>query len=321
MSVGMNIALLSRNALTIEAMVKAMPRFALKIYDDKHALARNIGCCEVLVVQNKGFPAAVIDASVLNAAPVLKLIQHCGVSSDGTDVVTARSRGIRVATTSGTNSQSVAEIGMHLLFSAAKKAREAQAIVRRGGLADLSCTELAGKTMCLVGFGPIGKAIARMARAIPMRVLAVRRRANRAETLSAGADEAYSMAELTQALRLADFVILALPFVPETIGFFGVEAFAAMKPGACLINISRGPHVDRAALEKALMDGRLSHYAADVFWREPAEPDDPLLQNERVIITPHIGADTAEANQRMAEAVRANVERFVGGLPLENLVA
>ena len=93
-----------------------------------------------------------------------------------------------------------------------------------------------------------------------------------------------------------------------------------MKPTAVLVNVSRGPNVDREALDRALAENRLAGFGADVYWKEPADPGDPLLKDPRVFITPHIGAESDEAITRMSMAVRANIDRFVRGEALENVV-
>jgi D-3-phosphoglycerate dehydrogenase len=275
----------------------------------------------VLVVQNRGFPFHVVDSQVLNRASRLRLIQHYGVSYDGTDIEAAKSRGTLVATTANTNSQSVAEVGFHLLLSVAKRSRLAEKSLRRGRMGEFLCTELAGKTLCLVGFGRIGKILARMAKAIPMTVVAVKRTPDIDEALSAGADAIVAVADLHKALAVADFVLLALPLTAESFNLIDAPEFAVMKKGACLINISRGPHVNRQSLERSLASGRLAGYAADVYWDEPAPPEDAFLLDDRVIVTPHIGADSREAIDRMARAVRENVDRLVRGEPLRNVVA
>jgi D-3-phosphoglycerate dehydrogenase len=317
----MRAALLSNTSFTIETVVKAMLPHVVAVCRDREALASRIEVCDVLIVQNKGFPVRVVDATILAQASELRLIQHCGVSHDGTDVDAARRRGIAVATTSNTNSQSVAELGFYLLLSAAKRARAAERRVQTGVMGDVLGVELSGKTLCVVGFGPIGRRISKMAKAVPMRVIVVRRSGTATKEDLASVDAVYRSDQLGNALRDADFVLLALPLNASTTGIMGADQFKAMKIGASLINISRGAHVRREALVWALNEGRLATYASDVYWHEPAPPDDPLVKDERVTITPHIGADTFEANQRMARAVRENIDRWLRGDLLENRVA
>ena len=301
-------------------MKLAMHPHRLTLCRNRASLTETIGDCDILIVQNKGFPYHVVDTKVLSNAKQLKLIQHYGVSCDGTDADAAQKNGVRIATTSSANSQSVAELAIHLLLCLAKKANLARLAVVEGRSTDFLCAELAGKTLCLVGFGRIGKIIAHIGKAFSMHVIAVKRTYVPSGAGDSGADVTVTIADLHAALARADYVVLAVPLTPETFNLMDMRAFAAMKAGASLINISRGPNVNRDALEQALTQNRLGGYAADVYWIEPVDPGDPLLKDGRVIITPHIGAESAEAIHRIGIAVRENVERFLSGQPLNNEV-
>ena len=316
----MKIAFLSNADIAIEGMQRAMLPHRLILCRTRASLLEQIADCDVLIVQNKGFPYHVVDAEVLSSSRQLKLIQHYGVSFDGTDADSARKKGVRIATTSNANSQSVAELAVHLMLCLAKKSNPSRLAVAAGRPANFLCAELSGKTLCLVGFGRIGKIIARISSGFSMRVIAVKRTRATPEAGESGADAYYTIAELHSALALADYVVLAVPLTGETLDLMDERAFAVMKAGAGLINISRGPNVRRAALEQALAEGRLSGYAADVYWTEPVDPGDPLLRNERVVITPHIGAESAEAIERIGIAVRQNIDCLIGGQPLTNEV-
>jgi phosphoglycerate dehydrogenase-like enzyme len=182
------------------------------------------------------------------------------------------------------------------------------------------CTELAGKTLCLVGVGKIGKALARMAKGFGMKVIGVRKRTGAGDVSSSGIESIYTVDRLNDALAVSDFVILAIPLNDETFNLIGDAQFRAMKPTAALVNVSRGPNVDRNALDNALAEHRIASFGADVYWKEPADPADPLLQDPRVFITPHIGAESGEAIDRMSMAARENIDRFVKGEPLRNVV-
>ena len=120
---------------------------------------------------------------------------------------------------------------------------------------------------------------------------------------------------------MADCVVLSLPLNAATIDLVSEKEFEAMKPGCLLVNVSRGPHVNRGALESALGAGRLGGFASDAWWDEPADPRDPLLRDPRVIATPHSGGKSIEAIRRSVQAVRENVERLARGEPLEGLVS
>lgn len=122
------------------------------------------------------------------------------------------------------------------------------------------------------------------------------------------------------ALAISDFIILAIPLNDETFNLINEAQFRAMKRTAVLVNVSRGHNVNREALDRALAENRIEGFGADVYWTEPADPDDPLLRDPRVFITPHIGAESAEAIDRMSLAVRENIDRYVKGGPLQNVV-
>jgi len=170
-----------------------------------------------------------------------------------------------------------------------------------------------GKTLGLVGIGNTGEALARIAVPFGLRVVAVKRTADDTLGRALGLVWLGTMERLPELLAEADFVSLHLPNTQETVGMIGARELGLMKPGAYVINISRAPMLDRAALLDALRADRLGGFAADVWWEEPADPADPLLAMPSVILTPHIAADTAETEQRLAELTADNVRRIARG--------
>lgn len=315
----MNIAILCSAPISIDSLQNALqPYSPLTVCRDQDELARALPDADVLVAQNKGFHFHIVDAELLATAKRLKLVQHHGVSYDATDAKAAAALGITVAVTSGQNHASVAETAFHILMCVAKKVHGTQRSVREGVMGRVLCTELAGKTLCLVGVGKIGQRLAAMGAGFGMKVIGVRKRAG--SDAPAGFDRIFGVDRLKDALAQSDFVVLAIPLTEDTFDFIGAAQFDAMKPGAVLVNVSRGPNVNRDALLKALAENRIAGFGADVYWKEPADPKDPLLQDERVFITPHIGAESSEAITRMSQAVRANIDRFARGEPLENVV-
>ncbi|MEQ1775052.1 MAG: NAD(P)-dependent oxidoreductase [Burkholderiales bacterium] len=318
----MKITALTKAPVSVDSLERALtPYLPITACASRDELLTQIADTDILVVQNKGFGFRIVDADVLARAKQLKLIQHHGVMYDATDAVAARARGIPLAVTSGSNHASVAEITWHIVLCVAKKMAPMQQSVAEGKMGHVLCTELAGKTICIAGIGRIGQAVARMAHAFDMRVIGVRRSAVLDDDArAAGISAVFSVADFKKAIAQSDVVVLALPLNDATYNLIGEAEFAAMKPGAMLINVSRGNNVNRAALEQALASGKLGGYGSDVWWTEPADPADALLKDPRVYVTPHIGAETREAIDRMSMMVRANIDRLLNGELLANVV-
>lgn len=188
---------------------------------------------------------------------------------------------------------------------------------RESGEATPRSSSLAGRTMLVVGLGGIGGEIAQRAHGFDMRVTAIRRSDTPAPDYVARLGHA---ADLVEMLKEADVVAICLPLTPETEGIFDAEAFAAMKPGAYLINIARGPIVDTPSLLGALESGRLGGACLDVTDPEPLPPEHPLWKHPRVLITPHVAADAEITSERRNAVLRENIRRFGAGEPLLNVV-
>lgn len=178
-------------------------------------------------------------------------------------------------------------------------------------------SSLAGRTMLVVGLGGIGGEIAQRAHGFGMRVTAIRRSDTPAPEYVSRLGHA---TDLLGMLKEADMVAICLPLTPETEGMFDAEAFAAMKPGAFLINIARGPIVDTPSLMAALEAGRLGGACLDVTDPEPLPPEHPLWKHPRVLITPHVAADAEITSERRNAVLRENIRRFGAGEPLLNVV-
>lgn len=316
----MNISFLSKTEINIKYLIDGLALHHVTICRSRTALLGAIREAEVLVVQNQGFARGTVDAECLGAARKLRLIQHHGVTCDITDVAAAANLGIPVATIPGQNSRSVAEHAFFLMLALARKTRQAQLLVRDGRMGELECVELEGKTLCVVGTGTIGKMLAKMAKGFGMTVVGVRKSAATRDAREAGFDAIHVVSDLHRALAGADFVVLALPLNKETLNLIDAGEFSVMKHGAMLINVSRGPHVNRDALERALAQNAIGGFATDAYWEEPVDIRDPLLQDERVLITPHMGGKSVEAIGRSVAAIRRNIERLAAGEELLNVV-
>jgi D-3-phosphoglycerate dehydrogenase len=246
-----------------------------------------------------------VDAAALRAAtPRLKVVGRAGVGLDNIDRQTARSLGVVIVNAPEASTTSVAELTIGLMLALARGIPAADAALRRGEWpkASLVGGELEGKTLGLVGFGRIGRAVAARAMAFGMARLAFDPFLDD-DAIRAGGAEPVSMETL---LAGSDYVSLHLPLTSETRGAFGRSAIGRMKSGARLVCAARGGLIDEAALHQALDDGRLAGAALDVFAQEP--PGDlALLQHPRVVATPHIGAQTVEAQERVSLEIANNV--------------
>lgn len=177
--------------------------------------------------------------------------------------------------------------------------------------------EIAGKTMLLIGVGEIGERTAKIAQALEMEVLALR---HNPQHQSPQVDETVGADELLEILPKADVIVSTVPLTKETRHMLDARAFAAMKEGALFINIGRGPTVDEEALIAALQSGKLGGAGLDVFEEEPLSTDSPLWAMENVLITPHSSGVTPEYNNRAFTLFLANLERYLAGEKLKNVV-
>jgi phosphoglycerate dehydrogenase-like enzyme len=236
-----------------------------------------------------------IDASALDAADSLQVIARYGVGVDNVDLAAARARGITVTNTPGANARSVAELTVTLLLLLARPVLRAAVETRAGGWPRTAGLSLEGKTVGLYGLGAIGRQVARRLAGFDCRVLAYD------PFVDLDFCEAHDVIPVEPAALLAesDFLSLHLPVLPETRGLVDAAFLSGMKPGAALVNTSRGELVDEAALLDALKDGRLRGAALDAFIQEPPGADNPLLALPQVIATPHMGAHTDGATTGM----------------------
>ena len=232
-----------------------------------------------------------LPASILSRAPRLRIVAKHGVGTDAIDVAWCTAHGIPVTVTPDANTISVAEHTLALMLATAKQLRPYDTALRAGQWAvrdTLAAFELSGRTVLVVGAGRVGTRVAQLCRAFGMTVLV---HARRPAPGSTGLDDG---------LAQADFVTLHLPRTPETTNLFDAARIARMKPGAILINTSRGGIVDETALAEALRTGRLAAAGLDVFSTEPCPAGIPLANLANVILTPHSAASTVDAAHRMA---------------------
>ena len=269
-------------------------------------LASAIEAYDALVIRS----ATPVAAAVLDAATRLKVVARAGIGVDNVDVEAATRRGVMVVNAPTSNTISAAEHTMALLLAQARNVPQAHAELWAGRWerARWQGVELAGKTLGLVGLGRVGGLVAQRAIAFGMHVLAFDPYVSSDRAREAGVEVAPTLEAL---LVRSDVVSIHLPASPDTEGLIGEEQLALMKPGARLVNTSRGGIVDEEALAKAIVDGRLAGAALDVFATEPPTGS-PLLGLDRVVVTPHLGASTVEAQDKaglaVAEMVRLALE-------------
>jgi D-3-phosphoglycerate dehydrogenase len=275
-------------------------------------LAEEIGNADALIV---GLDA--VDASVFAAAPNLRVVAKHGVGVDNIDCAAAAAAGVRVVNAPGSNSGAVADLTFGLMLALARQIIPAHLSTQAGGWNRFTGVELTGRTLGLVGFGRIGQAVARRARAFDMKVVAY---------------DPYLPAEvfpsldtvqtsLENCIASADFLSLHMPGTPGDPPLLDAAALSTMKQGAFLINAARGGLVDEDALAERLHAGQLGGAALDAFSVEPLLQGSAIRTAPNVILTPHIGAFTDQANATMGVMVVEDVARVLRNEEPANSVA
>ncbi len=256
-----------------------------------------------------------VDGDLMDAAPRLRVVGRAGVGVDNIDLEAATRRGVLVVNAPFANSVSAAEHAFGLLLSQARNIARADASMRSGrwDRAAFRGVELDGKTLGLVGLGRIGRLVTDRALAFGMRVVACDPYVTADQAREAGAE----LMDLDLLLATSDFVSLHLPRTPETENLLDREAFAKAKPGIRIVNASRGGIIDEEALAEAIRDGQVAGAALDVFSEEPLQGG-PLIELPEVVLTPHLGASTVEAQHKAGLHVAQSV---VGGLAGEPVMA
>jgi D-3-phosphoglycerate dehydrogenase len=268
-------------------------------------LVNELANCEGLIVRSE----TKVTADVLAGAPLLRVIGRAGVGVDNIDVPAATARGIIVMNAPDGNTITTAEHTIALLVALARNVAQANSSVKaaRWERKRFVGSELRGKTLGIVGLGRIGRAVAQRAAALGMSIVAY--------DPFIGAEQSHDVeiqiATLDEVLARADFLTVHTPLTNETHGLIDSDAFAKMKTGARVINCARGGLVDERALYDAISAGKISGAALDVFEQEPPPPDHPLLLLEQVIVTPHLGASTAEAQQAVAVTVAEQMRDYL----------
>lgn len=264
-----------------------------------------IGDYDALAVRS----ATQVTRALITAGRRLKVIGRAGIGVDNIDVGAASARGIVVMNTPDGNAVSTAEHTLALLFSLARKIPQATASMRQGRWekSRLQGRELAGQTLGIVGLGRVGTNVASRALGLRMKVVVSDPYVTAARAEALGVE----LLDLETLLLRSDVVSLHVPLANETRNIIDASALARMKDGACLINAARGGLVDEHAVAEALRSGKLGGAAFDVFLEEPPPPSHPFLEFDNVILTPHLGASTDEAQVQVSIALAEQILDFL----------
>ncbi len=273
-------------------------------------LLKAIGEYDAVIVRSR----TKITADVLEAAARLKVVGRAGVGVDNIDLEAAKARGVTVVNAPQASTNAVAELALGMMFGLARRLAEADASMKRGEWLKkhLTGTELHGKTLGVVGMGRIGSRVGALAKAIGMRVIGYDPLIPAEEIARRGAEP---VAELDDLYAQADVITLHVPLTPQTRHMVNAEAFGKMKRGVFIICAARGGVIDEEALYEALESGQVGGVGLDVFATEPPGAT-PLVTHPRVIATPHIGAQTKEAQTRVAEDIATEVLAALAGKTL-----
>ncbi len=260
-----------------------------------------------------------VDATLLGRCPALRSIAIASTGYDSVDVAAVRSGGVQVTHTPAVLSGAVADHAFFLMTGARRRAQEHMTMFRTGAwdhhlaLDELLGLDVHGQTLGLVGYGQVGKAIARRAVGYDMEVIEYSRGPHDANAQSV---------ELDDLLSRADIVVLCLPLLPETYHLIGVAQLRSMKPTATLVNVGRGATLDQEALVVALREGWIHSAGIDVFETEPiADPAHPLLQLPNAFVTPHMASATLAARASMVSIAADDLAAMMQGRAPRHLIA
>src|SRR5690606_25084206 len=255
--------------------------------------------------------ATTMNARVIEAAHSLRVIGRAGIGVDNVDIPAASKRGIVVMNTPTGNAVTTAEHAISLIFSLARMIPNAVASTRAGKWekSKFQGRELTHKTLGIIGLGNIGRIVADRAQGLKMKVIGM----DPFMTRERAAELGIELVGFDELLERSDFITIHTPLTPETTNLIDAAALKKMKKTAYLVNAARGGIVDEQALQEALEAGEIAGAAMDVFVKEPLDADHPFLKNEKIYCTPHLGASTHEAQERVAVEIGHQVADFLLG--------
>jgi D-3-phosphoglycerate dehydrogenase len=290
---------------TIEALG---PDFDVRVVDgtDRPALLEAVHSASAILVRS----ATQVDAEVLAAAPSLKVVARAGVGLDNVDIKAATAAGVMVVNAPTSNIISAAELTVGHILSLARHIPAAHNALAQGQWkrSAYTGTELFEKTIGIIGLGRIGALITERMQAFGCKVVAYDPYVTSARAQQLGV----TLLSLDELLETADFITIHMPKTPETTGMISTDQLAKMKDTAYVINVARGGLIDEDALHHALTNGVIAGAGLDVFVSEPPK-DSPLLDLPNVVVTPHLGASTDEAQEKAGVSVAKSVRQALGG--------
>jgi len=291
---------------TVEALG---PDFDVRSVDgtDRSALLAAIADADAILVRS----ATKVDAEAIAAASKLKVVARAGVGLDNVDIKAATAAGVMVVNAPTSNIISAAELTVGHILSLARHIPAAHAALAQGQWkrSKYTGTELFEKTVGIIGLGRIGALITARLQAFGVKVVAYDPYITSARAQQLGV----TPVSLEELLQTSDFISIHMPKTPETTGMIGAEQLALMKPTASIVNVARGGLIDESALYDALVAGTIRSAGLDVFVSEPPAPETPLLALENVIVTPHLGASTDEAQEKAGVSVAKSVRLALDG--------
>ena len=274
---------------------------------DKESIKNDIAACDAMIQRT-----VKVDREILKAGKNLKIVARHGAGYDNLDWRAANELGVRTTYSPDTTTLSVAEFTIAAILNLAKRLKESEELVRKGDFPkkfSLKGTDVAGKTLGIIGLGKIGKEVARKAAlGLDMKVISYVPRPERKEI-----PEYVEIVSWEELFQTSDYISLHVPGGKKNQGIISKKEFAMMKKSASLIQVSRGGVVDEEALAEAIENGQIKGAAVDVFSEEPPKEDNPLLKLEQVMLTPHIGSNTVECMDRIALDVAEDVHRVLSG--------
>ncbi len=274
---------------------------------DRAALLPALADADAVLIRS----ATTIDAEALAAAPNLKVVARAGIGLDNVDVPASTARGVLVVNAPQSNIITAAEHAIALLFSVARQIPAAHATMAAGEWkrSKFVGVEIAEKTVGVVGLGRIGQLFAARIAAFGTNVIAYDPYLQPARAAALGV----RLVDLPTLLREADIISIHLPKTPETLGLIGAAELATVKPTVLIVNAARGGLIDEQALADALTEGRVAGAGVDVYVKEPMTAENPLRSAPNIVLTPHLGASTEEAQDKAGTAVARSVKLALRG--------